>query len=414
VGRLKDLERYLDERRLMVTDVESRLCALQSKYESFFAEVARARETELEQLIGHATGDQAALPEWFTAELLAEQAAAETELDARVASLVAQRTELEEKAEELRRASAEAEAGMRRRNLALDRQEEALKARSAELLQRVDDYNRRIRDLGSGFGFFAHLFQMRRLQRERQALDREQVDVAAQVEALRGQWVRVSTEHAEAERESSRRWTEHATEAAAVAAKLEALEATRGRILTRSAVERVLDRRRTRFEATADGTPCPRCGMPNPSRAHFCHICAQRLTADRPDLAGSLEEVAELNHHFRRFSDGMRACQEIIGLVRGIGSGIEALGESVDDMLASEKKYPLPKLQIEVPTQARSWGENLERFRDVVARDLSLHPQDFAASVGEVTAGAFTADAIQGYFEAIGEEMSRQAGVQWK
>lgn len=80
MGRLKDLKGYLDGRRRLVADVESRLCALQSKYESFFAEVARAREVELEQLIGHATGDQALLPEWLTAELLAEQAAAQGEL----------------------------------------------------------------------------------------------------------------------------------------------------------------------------------------------------------------------------------------------------------------------------------------------------------------------------------------------
>lgn len=414
MGRLKDLEAYLHDRRRLVEDLESRLCALQGKYESFFAEVARARNSELEQLIGHATGEQAVLPEWFTTELLAEQEQVEAELDGQIARLREARADLTGRAEALRLASAEAEADVRRRNLALDREEEDLKARSVELLGRIDDYNGRIRGLGSGFGFFAHLFQMRRLQRERLALDREQADVAARVEALRGQWARASAAHADAERERSRRWAELETEAAAAAAKLEALEATRAQMVTRSAVERVLDRRRTRFEAAADGAPCPRCGVANPERAHFCHTCAQRLTADRPDLAGSLEEVAELNHHFRRFQDGMRACQEIIGLVRGIGSGIAALGESVDDMLASEKKYPLPKLQIDLPPEARSWGENLERFRDVVARDLSLHPQDFAASVTQVTAGVFTADAIQGYFEAIGEEMSRQAGVQWK
>ena len=72
---------------------------------------------------------------------------------------------------------------------------------------------------------------MRRLQRERQALDREQADVAARVEALRGQWARASAEHADAERERCRRWSELETEAAAAAAKLEAVEATRGRMV---------------------------------------------------------------------------------------------------------------------------------------------------------------------------------------
>ena len=49
----------------------------------------------------------------------------EAELDGQLTRLRAARSELAEKAEALRLSSAEAEADVRRRNLALDREEEA-------------------------------------------------------------------------------------------------------------------------------------------------------------------------------------------------------------------------------------------------------------------------------------------------
>jgi len=414
MGRLKDVRAYLDDRRRVVAEVEARLCALQAKYESFFAEVCQAREAELVQLIGHATGAAAALPEWFVAELEAERRAVEADLDQQVARLGEQRANLAAQAEALRQESVAAEQELRQQNVALDREEEELKARSAALLARLDDYNRRIRGLGSGFGFFANLFRMRALQAERRLLDAEQADAAARIEGLRSRWAAVSVAHAAAEQERTTRWTGLETEAAAVAAKLEALAATRPQMVSRSAVERVLDRRRTAFRDPATGAPCPRCAVLNPPQAHFCHICAARATPDRPDLAGSVEEVAELNHHHRRFADGMKACQEIIGLLRGLGSGIEAFTKSVDDMIASEKKYPLPKLSIEVPEASRAWGTNLEIFRDQVSGDQSLHPQELAATVTGLLAQVFTADAIRAYFECMGAELTARAKEQWK
>jgi hypothetical protein len=414
VARLKDLRAYLDDRRRLVNDIEARLCALQAKYESFFAEVATAHDSELEQLIGHATGERSALPEWFTTELEAERVAVERELDEQVQGLEKQRAGLSDEAEAQRRHSAEDEAELRRQNVDLDAEEEALKARGVKLVAAIEDYNRRIKGLASGFGFFANLFRMRALQGERAALDLEQADVAARVDSLRARWVKVSTEYDLKEQARTSQWTKLETEAAAVSAKLEALAAARPRMVVRSAVERVLDRRRTAFRDPASGAPCPRCAVLNPPQAHFCHICAQRLTEDRPDLAGSLEEMAELNHHYRRFQEGMRACQEIIGLVRGLGSGVDAFTKSVDDMIASEDKYPLAKLKLEVPEASRAWGSNLELFRGQVSADYSLHPQELAATVQTLIQQVFTEDAIRAYFESMGEELSRQAKAQWE
>lgn len=414
MGRLKDVQDYLEGRARVVEEIEARLCDVQSKYEAFFAEVARAREAEIEQLSAFATGPRAGLPESLAAELDAARAAVERELDERVAALEKQRADLAGQAEALRAASAADEAELRRRNADLDAEEEALKARSAKLLADIEGYNARIRELATGFGFFANFFRMRRMQAERVVLDTEQADVVARIEALRARWAQVSTEHAHKEQLRQEQWTGLETEAAAVAVKLEVLAATRARMVVRSAVERVLDSRVATFADAAGGVPCPRCSVANPPQAHFCHVCAARLFEDRPDLAGSIEEVAELNRHHTRFAEGMKACQEIIALVRGMASGIEAFARSVVDMVRTEKKHSLAKLEIEVPAVCREWGGNLERFRDLVTVEQSLHPQEFAATVASLIAHVFTADAIKSWFDTMGAELSAQAERQWK
>jgi hypothetical protein len=182
----------------------------------------------------------------------------------------------------------------------------------------------------------------------------------------------------------------------------------------RTAIEKVLFHRMPDLPAPAPGDPpCPRCKQPNPSAHHFCHICAQRLTDDRPDFEGSIREIAEINLHHRRFSEGMQACQEIIGLVRGLISGVDAFCESVEDMIASEKKYPLPKLQIEVPARSVSYGGNFDKLAEASGEDHSLHPKVFAGQIQALIAEVYTEKNIKDYFETMGAELSRQADKQW-
>jgi len=414
MGRLQDFLSYLADRRAIVDQIEQRLCDLQAHYETFFAEVSKVRDAELGQLIEHTLSDRSCLPDWYNAAVDTQQVEVEKELDARLQTLVEERDRLEQEAEAERARSAAAEQEMRARNLELDTEEERLKQRNHKLLSEITTYNEQIRELGRGFGFFAGFFKMRRLARQRQALDREQADVAARIEGLRARWQAADQEHATAEAGRRSSWVELETRAGAASAKLDALREAWPSIVARSTVERVLEKRALKLpEGEAEERFCPRCSTLNPAANHFCHICAVRLGQDRPDFAGSVEEMAELNRHHRQFSEGMRACQEIIGLVRGLGSGIDAFTKSVEDVQASEKKYPLPKLNIDVPAASVEYGSNFDRFKAAVDQDLKLHPKVFADQVGALVHEAFTEEAIKTYFETMGQELSRQAEAQW-
>lgn len=411
---LGEFQAYVEDRRRRVAAIEARLLELQKSYESFFQELDQARESELGQLGELLSAERARLSPALDQSLKAAQAEVERDYDAKVAELTQRIEAVEAEAEQRRQESRAAEAEVRARNVGLDGEEEELKARNADLLARIHEFNERIRSLSGGFGFFTNLGQMRALHRQRAKLDRQQADVVARIDRLRAEWARVDEAHAAREKKLQEAWVARSAEAAALRTKLEYLQSSRERIVTRSTLEKVLFQLSARRELGQASDPaCPRCKSHNPPDNAFCAYCAQRLGPDRPDLAGSWAEIAELNYHHDLFSKGMKACQELIGLLRGLGTGLENFARSVTDMRETEGRYPLPKLQIAVPKGSVEWGQNVEHLDRALTAEGALHPVRFATQARMLVDQVFTPDAIQRFFETMGQELSRQAGTQW-
>ncbi len=414
MGSLNGFLDYLLDRQKVLKATEARLCALASKYETFFAEVARVREAELIQLRDALRTGEGVPPELL--EGLEKARAEQARLfDDKLEGLRQQLREVEEKAETLRRESLEHEARVRRANLRLDHDEEQLKARGARLLREIEGHNARIQELGRGFGFFWNLFRMRSIQAERVRLEREQADLLARIDALRRLWHGAEGSFATREEKRKAEWIEHRTRAAELATRIEHLAGSRERVVERGALEKVLYERSPALPDPSPTDPaCPRCGQRNPATSHFCRICAQRLVPDRPDLLGSLDEIAEVNRHHERFAAGMRAGQEIIGLVRGLKSGLQNFMQSVSDMCESERRYKLARLKIDVPTPSVEYGRHFDALLARVEKtEASLHPVELAGEVHDMIEGTFTEARIQTFFETMGQELSKQAGAQW-
>ena len=130
MGTLKDFDSYLKERIGTVKKVEGRLCKLQEKYETFFAEVSKVRENELQQLKAHILEDRGKLPDAFNTALDRSQMEVEREFDAELKRLSDDRAALLKKAEQARQSSIKGEQAARKKNVDLDRNEEELKARN--------------------------------------------------------------------------------------------------------------------------------------------------------------------------------------------------------------------------------------------------------------------------------------------
>lgn len=414
MGGLTQFKQYLDERYTILNDLENRLCKLQSKYEDYFAEIAKVRESELQQLTEHILADRSRLPEWFNQKLDAAQADLEQEFDEQLNDLKAKREKILQGAEKARQNSFKAEKKIKADNHLLDSEEEQLKARNEKLLKNITAYNKRIKSLNKGFGFFSNFFKMKQLAAEKKVLDDEQADIAARIESLRSRWQQSSSSYENSEEDLQAQWIKAETEAAALSAKIQALRLAHPKMMVRSTIQRVLHQQERKPPYAGEGDPaCPRCKMPNRADNHFCYFCAQRLGDDNPDFEGSLEEISEINRHFQRFSDGMMSCQEIIGLVRGLLSGIKAFTQSVKDMQTSAVKYDLPILDIKIPKASLDYGGNFDRLSNTLNKDLSMHPKLFASQVNTMIDFIFTEEQIMNYFESMGEELNRKAEARW-
>ena len=424
MGGLIGFEEFVLGRKSVLERVVARLQEIQEHYETFYGEVSQIKEQELDQLEKLVHGRRSDLPGWLAQALAELGTEVEAEIDDRIEAGEAELRAARDGAEALRSQSHQEEQRIHHKNRTLDAHEERLKVRNADLLARVHGYNQRIREMGTGFGFLANLPAMNRLRQERRELDQEQADVAANIENLRARWATAEVDYTTAEGERQAEWERVSTVAAQLATKLQWLRESRQRMAYRTTLERaVTSRPATGVPAT--GVPatgashggaaadCGRCGYTNPAAALLCRVCGQRLGDDRPDLEGSLDEIAEAIKVHGTFSDGMKSCQEIIGLVRGLISGHVAFGESVADMLETERKYPVGTLEIDVPGESVAYGRIFDELLAALDGTEHMHPLDFGQYVDEQLAGRLSEDPIQTYFETMGQELSRCADAQW-
>ena len=105
MARLKDFLAFVDGRARVLGDAEKHLLAIQRKYETYFAEVSRVRESELGQLSAHLAAKDAALPSDIAAALESARAEAERGFDEELTAVRARREALLAEAEKVRQES---------------------------------------------------------------------------------------------------------------------------------------------------------------------------------------------------------------------------------------------------------------------------------------------------------------------
>lgn len=414
MGGLTGFQSFVMDRRKVLEDVEARLCAVQSHYEDFFAQIGRIKESELDQLEALVQRRRSDLPTWLAGALQRVGPEVEAEVDARIQALAAERDEQRDTAENLREHSLQLEAEIHARNVSLDGREEDLKTRNEALLARVERYNRKIREMSGGFGFFYNILDVRKLRRERLELDREQADVAAHIENLRDRWRKAEAAYTESEDARRAAWQDARNLAAQIQTRLQWLTDSRERVVYRTTLERAMgDNPSPQPTARGGERVCPGCGYGNPDQGILCQACGARLGEDRADLEGSLAEIAAAVHVHDAFSAGMAASQQLIGLIRGLISGHEAFVESVQDMLDTQTRYPVSVLEIDVPDRSVAYAALFSELRDSLAEDRQEHPLDFAARAEDLLDGRLSEETISDYFEGMGEALSKAAEAQW-
>jgi chromosome segregation ATPase len=389
-----DLLRYLKQRGDQIQNLVQQLDEIQVAFNAQFDEFAtrhdahleRMGQEVLERLSGNAPGS---IPDPVRAAVEAQLPAEEERIAARRAKL--REEYLPQRRQEADGTQAEAQAqlaSLRALNPQLDRQEEALKGQKAELEARLAALNLEIQEKSRGLKLVRHFLAITRADRERQRIMGHLEALGKSLYEVRHRWEEESARIQEAQQALQERWQMESIAVARLQTELDQLddEAFRRDLALRRAVRHVLD------------------GL------------TDRSSGADPELEAGLVEMIELNRQTDAYHEGLASVGGLIGLLRGIGSSLEALSQSVGALHEEQRMHSayLKPLDFALPTAVKQfhdhWPELARQFADETA--IGQHPAQFAAEVEPLLESTLSQASIERMFNELGA-MIQQATARW-
>jgi hypothetical protein len=283
----------------------------------------------------------------------------------------------------LRRAQNEL-AEMRRLNPELDSQEETLKGERADLETRLSELNDEIQHKSRGLGVVLNFFEITRADRERHRILGKLETIGGMLYDVRSRWER-ELEHAQqSQAEHQERWQLESIAVARLQSELDQLDdrGLRENLALRRAIRHMLDA-----------------------------LDEQPAAGSNSELETGLQEMIELNRQTDDYHEGLASVGGMIGLLRGINSGIQAIRTSIDGLRREQQMHQayLKPLDLSLPsgveTFHKQWPALAHQFAD--EKTIGTHPVDFSTSVKPLLEGPLSQDNIEAMFNDLGEMIKR-------
>jgi hypothetical protein len=279
-------------------------------------------------------------------------------------------------------------AGLRKLNPELDAQEEGFKAEKAQLEARLAELNETIRKKSRGLGVVPHFVSIFQADRERQRILGKLDVINNELLRVRRKWESQRKRVERSQAELQEKWQLESIAVARLQAELDQLDDDDQRedLALRRAIRGVLDDLKE---------PAP---------------------ASDPDLDAGLQEMIKLNVQTDDYHAGLASVGGMIGLLRGIKSGMGAIRKSIEGLQSEGKMHsaylkPLD-FSLPVPVEAfnKQWGELAQRFADDAI--IGEHPTDFCTNVEPLLDGPLSQASIEKMFNDLGA-MIQQATARW-
>jgi hypothetical protein len=286
-------------------------------------------------------------------------------------------------------AKAQAEtAQLRTLNPQLDKREEKLKRSQAELEGQLSDLNERIRQKSRGVGVVWHFIAITKDDRERQRIIGRLEGIQDSLFEVRRIWETEQDKASDLQKAYQEQWQLESVAVARLQSELDQLNdpARRENLALRRAIRHVVD---------ALHEPSP---------------------GSERELSEGLAEMVKLNIETDAFHEGLASVGGMIGLLRGILSGLAAIRKSVEGLANEQSMHSsyLAPLQFTLPAGAevfhRQWPVLARKFAD--EREISAHPSDFSAAVAPLLQDSLSEATIEGMFDDLGT-MIEQATAAW-
>lgn len=422
MSTLKNMIEFLEETAGSMDSINSKLEKIQAHFNSNFNNVVKVRSAEIEFLQDEYFKDQSQFPPEVT-ELYS-------------ISLETQKKLFQENLQDLKKKSADMNKTLndinktritymerlKKSNIALDKKEEALKEKIAILEKEIDNYNRKIDEMNTGFGFIINFLTMRKKDKLKKELIDKRDEYIGQIEDIRSRWIKAEKDIGKEDSKIQEQWNYLQAEYSILTEKIINLENNRDELIRKGAFTEALstltgsEKFLALKEKIIKHESCSRCGSANKKNLFFCDYCGEHFSENRPDIAGSLIETGELNIIFTSLMEGVKQCVSHIALMRGIKGGLDKFIKSIKEVKATQDRYSqLPTLKIEVPEFSREFAENLKKIDENIEVKLhNIHPLHFAGELEKSTASALAGTEIEKFFNLMGTELNKRTKEQWK
>jgi hypothetical protein len=384
-----ELMQYLESQNDAIQELVDQLdevqVAFNSEYDRFKSEHDRQLDTLTEEVCARLEDMQSAL-QTAVEERFQEELGLIDERSEKVRMLYL--PERQQSADNLLAKAQADQAQLRALNPQLDKREEDLKCQKADLETRLAELNEEIRKKAAGLGVVRHFVTITNADRDRQRLIGKIEAINHSLFEVRDEWAREAKTEQERQAEYQRRWQLESMAVARLQAELEQIddEGLRRELALRRAVRHVLD-------ALKDPSP-----------------------GSVPDIDAGLSAMVDLNNQTDRYHEGLASVGGVIGLLRGILGGMQAIQRSIEGLAHEQQMHKayLTPLEFRLPQGVdefhSQWSVLSRRFSDEAA--VGAHPSRFSETVTPLLEGPLSQARIESMFDDMGR-MIELATAKW-
>jgi chromosome segregation ATPase len=378
---LADFYGYVRANRKRISDIYREIEEIQYQFNELYAQRLEKRNQMTAALVPQLLPEQGAnLPEQLSKLLAAQVQVERQSIQEEIANLRGEVAEKREKGDGLIKEAQRQMAYLREQNPILDQQEEELKARRASMERKIEELDAELKRLNPLTAFF----KRRRLRREREQLADNVETVRAGIRKVRERWQTEKTRLQEAQTDLQSQWQALSVETSQQQARLDYLANNIEQESMRNAAWNLLSN-------------------------------LEEVPVKEGPWNERLAPLVELSRSKAEYETGLRSVAEILGLLTGMGEGMDRFTRSVGTVYEEQRRYKLPSLTVKLSDGVTSfhaiWPDLQTKVKD--EKYLGTHPLEFERRIKDLMPSRLGEAAIQKMFEDMGDALT-QATKAWR
>ncbi|MGQ9494167.1 MAG: hypothetical protein ACUVR2_10465 [Anaerolineae bacterium] len=380
---LSDFYTYMRDKRKRIADIYREIEEIQYQFNDLHAQQLQGRQKLIDAytpLLLKAEN----LPIELAQQLAAQERIERETLQKEITTLEQDITLKRQRADQLIKEAQKQIALLREQNPILNQQEEELKARRASIEGEIQRLDKELKRLGCfPIGWLTNYFRRRRLLKQRTKLVENLEAINRGIRTVRGKWQEEKKRLEEGQAELRSKWQTLSIEIAQLQARLDDLTAHLEEYSRQNAVQNWLGN-------------------------------LGELSINDVSWRDRLAPLVELNRNKANYEAGLTSVAEILGLLQGLGEGLDRFTRSVAMVYEEQRRYKLPILRLNLSDAVTSFHAIWPDFQSKVKDEkyLGTHPLEFSQRIQDIVRKHLNETAIQRMFEDMGNALT-QATKAW-